>query len=282
MIHNTTSSTSNQALICIGEHDLDTQALQFAEKVIMALEFEPVLMHIVLKEGDEDSDRLLQDAKGALHTSPEIRVQMETKVEPQLKEEASLGDYRLIVIGTSLHPNGERLTKRAQRIAIGASDSVLAVHNPLDRIEKLLIPTGGQQVSIRAMEWGFRIAQSTGAEVTVLHVASTTPLMYTGLPAVDEGMDELLSRDTPLAQHLRMVATRAEEMGLAAKLELRHGIVVEEILRACDMERYDLVVIGSPEPRAYFKRWTLGDVAPELLASTPTSTLIVRSEVEEE
>jgi nucleotide-binding universal stress UspA family protein len=282
MINNTTASTRNQALICIGEPDLDLQALQFAERVIVALEFEPVLMHILPKEGDEDSDRLLQNAMGVLQTAPEVRVQAEKKIEPQLKEEASLGDYRLIVIGTTLHPKHERLTKRAQRIAIGASDSVLAVHNPSESIQKLLICTGGQQVSNRAMEWGFRIAHRTGAEVTVLHVASTTPLMYTGLPAVDEGMDDLLSRDTPLSQHLRMAASRAEEMGLSAQLELRHGMVVEEILRACDIECYDLVVIGSPEPGALFKRWTLGDVAPELLSSTPTSTLIVRSEVEED
>jgi nucleotide-binding universal stress UspA family protein len=104
--------------------------------------------------------------------------------------------------------------------------------------------------------------------------------MYTGLNALEEGVEEVLSRETPLAQHLKEAAQRAEESGVNAKIELRHGMVAEEILRACEMEAYDLVVIGSPDPRALLSRLTLGRVAPQLLASTPISILIVRSAVE--
>jgi nucleotide-binding universal stress UspA family protein len=102
--------------------------------------------------------------------------------------------------------------------------------------------------------------------------------MYTGLPAVDEGLEEILSRDTPLATHLRAAAQLAEEKQVNARLELRHGVVIEEILRACEMGDFDLVVIGSPEPRRIFDRLALGQVGPQLLTSTKIPLLIARIE----
>ena len=73
----------------------------------------------------------------------------------------------------------------------------------------------------------------------------------------------------------------AEEHHVSAKLELRHGVVVEEILRACEVGDFDLVIIGSPEPRSIFERLALGQVGPQLLTSTKIPLLIARIEPKE-
>jgi nucleotide-binding universal stress UspA family protein len=130
--------------------------------------------------------------------------------------------------------------------------------------------------SILAVKWGIKLAKATQRNVTILHVVISAPTMYTGLSAIEEDLSQVLSRDVPLTQHLKDAALIAEEAGIKAKLELRHGLVTEEILRASEMWSHHLIVIGAPKPRSIFNRVFLGRVAPQLLASTHRSTLIIR------
>jgi nucleotide-binding universal stress UspA family protein len=103
--------------------------------------------------------------------------------------------------------------------------------------------------------------------------------MYIGLPALEEGLEEILSRDTPLARHLKDAVRKADSAGVGVKLSLRHGIVVEEILRACEKEHYDLIVIGSHEPGRILDHLAMGRIGPQLLSSVKTSVLIIRTEM---
>lgn len=271
---------SPQALICVGEKDPDPAAIYMAEEVSKALGLEPVLLHVQRTGGHpQESAQLLEATQNSLSSEPERVIQVEGKFETQVLEELESEQFRLVVLGTSSHRD-EALTDRAQHVAMHAADSVLLTHNASPEVNHILLCTGGHSESYRAVDWGLQLAESLSADLTILHVVTTTPSMYTGLGALEEGVEEVLSRETPLAQHLKEAAQRAEESGVNAKIELRHGMVAEEILRACEMEEYDLVVIGSPDPRALLNRLTLGRVAPQLLASTPISILIVRSAVE--
>jgi nucleotide-binding universal stress UspA family protein len=169
----------------------------------------------------------------------------------------------------------------SRRLANRIGDSVLIIQQPSPSIKHILICTGGHPASNLVITRGLQLGQALGSEVTILHVVTGVPTMYTGLPNVEEDLEAILSRDTPLASHLRAAAQLAEEMQVDAKLELRHGVVVEEILRACEMGNYDLVVIGSPEPRRIFDRLALGQVGPQLLTSTKIPLLIARIEPKE-
>lgn len=102
--------------------------------------------------------------------------------------------------------------------------------------------------------------------------------MYTGLPALEGSLEEIMSRDLPLSQHLKQAATLAEEAQVKARVELRRGIVAEEIVRACEVEPIDLIVIGAPRRWALINRLLLGRVGPQLIASMHCSILIVRDE----
>jgi nucleotide-binding universal stress UspA family protein len=186
----------------------------------------------------------------------------------------------LLVLGTSQRDPKSSVSPLTKRIALDADTTVLAIQNPPQIPECFLICTGGHEASVPIVQRSIYLAKALDVRVTILHILSSPPAMYTGLPAVEEDLSQLLSRDHPLAHHLREVANIAKEGGVDAKLELRHGIVAEEILRACEMKRYDLVVIGAPSPGSRIETLLLGQVAPHLLASSQKSTMIVRNHFE--
>jgi nucleotide-binding universal stress UspA family protein len=150
------------------------------------------------------------------------------------------------------------------------------MRNPPPTINEILICTGGHSDSNAVVKWGIELAKATQEKVTILHVLSSAPTMYTGLDAVEENLSQVLSRDNPLAHHLKDAAAAAEAAGVKADIELRHGLVTEEILRAYEMRPHHLIVLGAPKSGSIFNRILFGRIAPSLLASTHRSTLIIR------
>jgi len=273
------SQANKHALICIGEKHLDPDALNFANTVVNAFGFRSVLFHVRSPKAlVEEGERVLATArKSPGFASVEIR-HVEGNVKNMILNELKRQPYNLLVLGTSERDTHLPVSQLSRQLANQANISVLLMHNPSKRIEQFLICTGGHVASTHVITWGIRLAKGTGSRVTILHVATTTPAMYTGLPALEEDLPQVLSRDYPLANHLKEAATMAEEAGVKAHLELRHGMVTEEILRACEMRPHDLVVMGAPLPRSFIDRLLLGRVGPRLLASSPRTTLIVRNE----
>jgi nucleotide-binding universal stress UspA family protein len=182
----------------------------------------------------------------------------------------------LLVLGTSTREDSVPMSSLTRRLAECVDTSVLILRNPPSKLGKILICTGGHIASSYTVSVGIHIAKGTGSLATILHVASGAPAMYTGLPAIEEDLSQVLSRDAPLSSHLKEAATLAEESGVQARLELRHGLVVEEILRACDVYPHDLVVLGEHHPKPLLDRLVLGRVTPKVLPSSQRSTLIVR------
>ena len=273
------SQANERALICIGEKDLDPEALNIAKTIINAFGFSSVLFHVRSPKAlVEEGERVLATArKSPGFASAKIR-HVEGNVKNMILNELKRQPYNLLILGTSERDTNLPISHLSRELANKANISVLLINNPSKRIEQFLICTGGHVASTHVIAWGIRLAKDTGSRVTILHVATTTPAMYTGLPALEEDLSQVLSRDYPLANHLKEAAIMAEEAGVKASLELRHGMVTEEILRACEMRPHDLVVMGAPLPRSFIDRVLLGRVGPKLLASSPRTILIVRNE----
>ncbi len=273
------STTTGRAILCISSKPPDPDAIHFAEQIVNAFNMQLVLLHThrdtaELSEGQESAaaiQRLLKDPPDELK---EVRGRLNVVLEHELDPTA----HELVILGTSTESFDRRSAPMSRRLASRIGDSVLIIQQPSKTIDRILVCTGGHSASTLVIDRGLELGQALGADVTILHVVTFAPTMYTGLPAVEEGIEKILSRDTPLAAHLRAAAQRADEMGVKARLELRHGVVVEEILRACEMGDYDLVVIGSPEPRRIFERLALGHIGPQLLTSTKIPLLIARIE----
>jgi len=275
------NSTSGTSIVCVGTVSPEPRAIQFAEQVSRALGFDLVLLHVPEPgEEVESGESILNQTRELLTEAPQRVILENGDFEKTLHQEVDREPYQLVILGTSCRSPEEHLTKRCQRLALDLADSVLVMCDPPEKLRHLLISTGGHPGSIPVEDWGIRLARRSGAEATILHVVTDAPSMYIGLPALDEGLEEILSRETPLAQHLKEAVRKADSAGVSVKLSLRHGIVVEEILRACEKEHYDLIVIGSHEPGRILDHLAMGRIGPQLLSSVKTSVLIIRTEAD--
>ena len=265
------------ALVCFGRGEIDQNALSFTKDFLTAMKLQPVVFH-VLPPGSspEESDALLDKICKTIGIENTECQCVEGKVKDEIQRELERQNYKLIVLGTTERDSGLPPSRLSQDIANSVNLSALLMRNPPPEINEILICTGGHSASNVAVNWGIDLAKATQGNVTILHVVSSAPTMYTGLEEFEEDLSQVLSRDIPLTHHLKDTAALAEDAGIDATIELRHGMVTEEILRACEIRPQHLVIIGAPKPGSIFHRIFFGRIAPKLLASTHRSTLIIR------
>jgi nucleotide-binding universal stress UspA family protein len=269
------------ALIAVGGLSLDPDSMRLVASVVSALEMQPVLMHVVQPGSDPAvGKQYLEKARGMLGLPAAEMILKEGTVLGEIQAELDRQNYRLLVLETGGVSPGHPSTQLSQRLANRVSLSVLLVRPPAGEIKRMLICTSGSPISDGLIRWGLKLAKITSAQPTVLHVASAAPEMYAGLPMLTEDLANVLSRDTPLSSHLREVAEMAEREGVDAQLELRHGLVAEEITRACDMKDYDFIVIGAAKSPKLVDGWLIDKVTPLVLPSITCSILVVRTDIE--
>jgi nucleotide-binding universal stress UspA family protein len=244
---------------------------------VNSMAFQPYVFH-VLAPGtpSEASEKLLFDIRDQIGIEDAQTQFVEGKVKEEILKELDNRSYRVVVLGTTERDSGLPPSRLSQDIANNVGVSTLVMRNPPPAINEILICTGGHSDSNVVLKWGIDLAKATQEKVTILHVLSSTPTMYTGLDAIDENLSQVLSRDNPLAHHLKDAAALAEAAGVEADIELRHGLVTEEILRAYEMRPHHLIILGAPKTGSIFNRILYGRIAPSLLASTHRSTLIIR------
>lgn len=152
---------------------------------------------------------------------------------------------------------------------------VIEVCHPAEKLERILICTGGTDRANDAIEAGSLLASKIGAQATLLYVTGNVPSMYTGLDQMDETLQEILDTDTPLAHHLRRGAEIMEGYNLEAKLELRHGVPSDTIVASAESGDYDLIVLGASRVGKNLRNWLLGNVSKQVIERTDTPVMIV-------
>jgi nucleotide-binding universal stress UspA family protein len=236
-------------------------------------------LHVLRRGRDEaEVERCLRDAREALESgSVETKVRRGDPADEVLAELES-GDYDLVVLG----PNEALGLKRhilgsvASQIVRRAPTSVLVAQQVRPGLEHILICSGGAEVAERVIETGARLAHSCGAQVTLLHVVTPVASMYAGLHEIDESLAGLLQTDTPIARHLRHGAEILERHKVPAELQLRYGVVADEIIRESRESDTDLILIGASKGMAQLKRLILGEVTQQVVERAPRSVLVVK------
>jgi nucleotide-binding universal stress UspA family protein len=113
-------------------------------------------------------------------------------------------------------------------------------------------------------------------EVTVLHVMSQIgagPGVHGEQLRASAG--ELIGEHTPEGELLERDVQLLERSGIQSRAEVRHGLVVDEILAEARSGDYDLVVIGAPA-EAGWRRLLLDDLARKILIQMDRPVLIAR------
>ena len=158
---------------------------------------------------------------------------------------------------------------------------VLLVQDPPESIDRVLICSGAERTSMRALEEGGRLLSGSSADITILHVMSQIAFSESS-PGADlmQNADDAMRRRTREGVHLSQAMETLRRHGLTGNLHpvIRHGLVVDEVEAELRAGGHDLLILGSrlPEARGSWMDRFLEDVAWDLASRAPCSVLILR------
>ena len=195
----------------------------------------------------------------------------------QILQEVEQGGYDLVVIGAR---GRSRLTRFllgsvSYRVLEHAAIPVLVVRQARPQVRRILVATGGHPESEATMRYGAQLARALGAAQTLLHVTNPVPRMYTGLGEMDETLREMMQSATPEGQSLREGARIMGDEEVEGYIELRQGVVEDEIIHEAARGDYDLVVLGSSLSASAIGWLALGSITRRVIDRTQRPVLVV-------
>ncbi len=258
----------------------DEGAQQATEHMLRHLNLEATRLQFPLPETPTTREELPAREPSPSDRAITVAAMSGDPVGPVLEELRS-GGYSMVVVGLERHPAAQPAPSWAVQIALRAPVTTLVLQGSQQVLRSILVCTGGKQASARPLRWGLRLARAADAGLTIMHVSSRAPGMYAGLPAFGDSLMDVLARDTPLSRHLKDAARLCERAGVQAQIALRYGIVADEIVRACEVEGHDLVIVGASLDMP-MEHVLIDDVLPTLLVSIRTPLLIARQDPPDE
>jgi nucleotide-binding universal stress UspA family protein len=270
----------------------DEVALRFGAEIARRAGKLATVLTVIKHEKDRpQGDAVLDHARGILEMRG-LKAWTRLRIghpAAEIVREAVESDHGLVIVGDSQDHN---LVTRflqgstAVRVVEHAPCPVIVAKGKANPIRRILLCDSGAEspsVGLRAgaSVLGRFTAQLAGLlkgeeEITILHVMSQ---MSAG-PGVEgkhlrAGAEELIANTTPEGMLLEQDIAALERLGVHARAEVRHGIVVDEILSEAQRGNHDLVVIGAYRGEGW-QRILLDDLAHKIIVRLDRPVLVVR------
>jgi nucleotide-binding universal stress UspA family protein len=139
-------------------------------------------------------------------------------------------------------------------------------------ITKILCPVDFFPASDAAANYAAGLAANYDARVHLLHVV--TPLLPTAYEYAIDTSAIMDSLEKSAADELNKLAVRAKIAGVPADTEVRVGDVYEEIKSCIEIEKPELLVMGTHGRRGV-ERWFMGSTTEKLLRHSPVPLLTI-------
>lgn len=266
------------ALVYIDQKRKEYPALDFLNRLAQSVAVSVTLLYVLLpEESQQQGEEILQRAARQLVSAPvNLLIRWGDPINVLLSE-AHRDRFDLLVLQSGVRRrNMPRLEPLDQILTHSMYPMVLILRGKDRPGRRILACTAGWEERLEVTRAAALLARSLEASVTLLHVAAgTVPAMFTGLPALEESLSDVLQTDTVIARHLREAAKILAASDVEAELELRRGAPVDEILREVKLGQYDLVVIGRSRVTNGLKELLMGDVMQRLVSRVPVSLLVV-------
>lgn len=255
-------------LVAVGGFPHSKSTVAFAKKLAPEGTGSATVLNVI--ERQDLRERSESTLESALRQLQPLQVSSLTRVgnpTAEILREARSRNYDLLVIGARDRPSlTEVLLGSVARKAVSrAPISVVVVKGEREALTRILICTGGKHYADPTVSEGVELAKAAGAEVTVLYVAMPAASMYAGLEEVEQHLTELLQTDTDEARHLRRAAEALKQSNVEGSIQMRHGPVVDEILREASLGDYDLIVLGAQFKRGPIRDFLWGNVSGSVL-----------------
>jgi nucleotide-binding universal stress UspA family protein len=269
-------------LICNDGSEQAERAMRLGATIAAACQAEVTLLGI--QESAGDAQTLLDSLKRgqSLLEDKKIHAELITKsgkpIEEILKRTRETV-YDLVVIGAARKETHGAfwMSSKTYKLIKEIRSPVLSVAGHTTSINRILICSGGKRYIDDAVRLTGKIAHSLEATVTLLHVTSEPPGILARLPHVEDDATFLLRSKSELAQNLRREKETLESLGVRTEVKLRHGGVLDQILREIRDGDYALVVTGSALSRS-FRTYILGDISREIVNRATCAVLVARGQ----
>ncbi len=141
---------------------------------------------------------------------------------------------------------------------------------------KILICVGGLGYTVPAETLGLEIAALSKAQLSLIHVVPPMNLDYPTTRQVSAHINDLLDSDTPPGRALRQAVRLARDAGLAPNVQVRQGLILEEIRAEIRAGKYDLVCMGSTYSAQGLRHLTAPNITAEVAHSANCPVLSAR------
>jgi nucleotide-binding universal stress UspA family protein len=150
-------------------------------------------------------------------------------------------------------------------------------------VKRIVITLDGSPLSEKALGPGLFLAQSFGADATLLRVNPIISILGFDYGAQVAGeAEEYVRRGAHehAETYLAYAARRMVHAGIGADTAVIDGPVVDSILDYIEGSRVDLLIMTT-HGRSGLKRWVYGSVTSKVLSGSKCSMLIIRPPQEE-
>lgn len=269
-------------LICSDGSEQAERAMRLGAAIAAACQAEVTLLGI--QESPGASQSLLDSLKRgqSLLEDKKIHAELITKSGKPIEEiirRTRESVYDLVVIGAARKESRGAfwMSSKTYKLIKEIRSPVLSVAGKTASISRILICSGGKKYIDDAVRLTGEIARGLAASVTLLHVTSEPPGILAHLPRMEQDTDILLRSQSELGQNLRWEKDSLESLGVRTEVKLRHGDVLQQILREIRDGNYDLVVTGSALSRS-FRTYILGNISREIVNRARCAVLVARGQ----
>lgn len=138
---------------------------------------------------------------------------------------------------------------------------------------KILVPVDGSDISYRALDSSLFLSERLGSKITAIHVIEKVPTVYIQSQKI---LDEILETHKNESQKiLDECSSIASKKGITINTILLEGNPASTILEFSQMEKYEVIIIGS-RGMGHFKELILGSVSSKILHHSLCPVLLIR------
>jgi len=146
---------------------------------------------------------------------------------------------------------------------------VIIIKRKMLQVKKVLVSADGSKQSIRAIKLASQIAKGLNAEIMIIHVVELREFP-TLMAEAENGLEEEKGQMI-LGEAVRI----ANFEGVEAKVVLKKGHIVDQILRFASVYKPDLIVLGSTGT-SKIRGLLLGNVAHAISQYAKCTVMIAR------
>ncbi|MCB9420263.1 MAG: universal stress protein [Ardenticatenaceae bacterium] len=205
---------------------------------------------------------------------PPIKVAV-GRIVDEIVYEANNGQYDLLVVGTRPFPS---LIKRfsgqvTERVLQQAPCPIFIAKNNPEGLHRFLICEGGREPSLlKRFITKLPMLIQDGTEIKILHVMSQILANPAGTGwELQADAQALIEGKAPEGELLQEDVKLLAVAPIPVFTEIRHGLVVDEIVAEAGNGRYDLIVIGRHQGNG----WWLADLMNQIVAQADRSVLVI-------